>query len=124
MTVQIQLPAEPGYAALLRSAVAVVASRCDLTYDRLEDARLAVDEAFSQVLGFTSPGQDVTCSFEEAPGALRFTIATPTSAQTQVPTDSFGWTVLSALADELSAQVAEGRCVIHARVQEPQAALA
>ena len=124
MTVQIQLPAEPGYAALLRSAVAVIAARCDLTYDRLEDARLAVDEAFAQVLGFASPGQQVTCSFEEAPGALSFTIATLTSAHTPIPTDSFGWTVLSALADELSAELADGRCAIHARVQEPQAALA
>jgi len=122
MTVQLQVPAQADYAALLRGTVATIAARCDLTYDRLEDARLAIDEAFAQILTFADPDAQVTCTFSEAPGALTFSLTTSTSLSSQVPTDSFAWTVLSALADDLSSHVGEGTALIRAKVQEPQAA--
>ena len=120
MTVVINLPAEAGYAGVLRTTAAAVAARCNLTYDRLEDARLAIDEAFAQVIGLAQPDASVECVFEEAPGDLLFVVSAPTQLTADLPTDSFSWTVLSALADELSASVDEGRLSIHVRVREPQ----
>ncbi|MDO8732527.1 MAG: hypothetical protein Q7L55_08155 [Actinomycetota bacterium] len=122
MTVLINLPAEPGYASVLRTTAASIAAHCNLTYDRLEDARLAIDEAFAQVISFAQEDSTVECVFEEAPGDLRFIVSGPTQLNTDLPTDSFSWTVLSALADELSAKVEQGRLAIHVRVREPQEA--
>lgn len=120
MAVLISVPAEASYASVLRTTAAAMAARCNLTYDRLEDARLAIDESFAQMIAFGSPEAMVECQFQEAPGDLRFVLSGPTTLETQLPTDSFSWTVLSALADELSAQVQAGRLTIEVRVHEPQ----
>ncbi len=120
MTVVINLPAVASYASVLRTTAAAIAARCDLSYDRLEDARLAIDEAFAQVIAFAHVDATVECTFQEAPNDLRFVLSGPTVLVTQLPTDSFSWTVLSALADELHAEVADGRLSIRVRVHEPQ----
>ena len=120
MSVHLIVPAEPSYVSVLRTTAAAMAARCNLTYDRLEDARLAIDEAFAQVLSFARPDSTVQCSFEESPGELRFTLSGPTTLETRPATDTFAWTVLSALADELSAEISEGQLVIHARIHQPQ----
>lgn len=120
MSVAINLPAEAGYAGVLRTTAAAIAARCNLTYDRLEDARLAIDEAFAQVVAFAEPGVTVECIFQEAPGDLRFIVSGATRLIAGLPTDSFSWTVLRALADELRAEVEQGRLAIHVRVREPQ----
>ena len=120
MTIRLSLPADASYASVLRTTAAAIAARCDLTYERVEDARLAIDEAFSQVLSFALPDATVDCAFEESPADLRFEIAGPTSLESQLPTDTFAWTVLSALADELRAEVAGGRLAIHVLVHQSQ----
>ena len=119
MTVLLSLPAEADYASVLRTTAAAIAARCELTYDRLEDVRLAVDEAFAQVLSFIDVNATVECHFQDAPGDLRFVLSGPTLLHGDLPTNSFSWTVLSALADELRAVVEDGRLSIHVRVQEP-----
>jgi len=120
MSVAISLPAQAGYAGVLRTTAAAMAARCNLTYDRLEDARLAIDEAFAQVVAFAEPDATVECTFHEAPGDLRFVVSSATRLLAELPTDSFSWTVLSALADELRAEVELGRLAIHVRLLEPQ----
>jgi len=119
MTVLITLPASASYASVLRSTAAAMAARCELGYDRLEDARLAIDEAFAQLLAFAPEQASVECAFDEAPSDLRFVLTGPTRLIEALPTDSFSWTVLSALADELQAEVRDGRLAIHVRVHEP-----
>ncbi|MDP2288254.1 MAG: anti-sigma regulatory factor [Actinomycetota bacterium] len=120
MTVLINLPAAASYAGVLRTTAAAMAARCDLSYDRLEDARLAIDEAFAQVVSYSQVDATIECAFSEAPNDLRFVLSGPTVLDTQLPTDSFSWTVLSALADELQAEVSDGRLSIHVRVKESQ----
>ena len=55
MTIRLSLPADASYASVLRTTAAAIAARCDLTYERVEDARLAIDEAFAQIIGFAEP---------------------------------------------------------------------
>lgn len=55
------LPASAAYTALARRAAATMAARADLPIDQVEDMRLAVDEAASQLIG-ADPESDVTCS--------------------------------------------------------------
>ncbi|MFA7324232.1 MAG: ATP-binding protein [Candidatus Nanopelagicales bacterium] len=120
MTVALHLPADPAYAAVARTMAAAIAARCHLTYDRLEDARLAIDEAFTQVVTNAPPEADVVCTFIEEPGALEFMVQSRTYLTTELPKDTFSWTVLSALADELHATNVDGVLTVIARVLEPR----
>jgi serine/threonine-protein kinase RsbW len=54
--VELDIPAHPAYVAVVRTAAAGLAARADLTLDRIEDLRIAVDEACALLLHRTSTG--------------------------------------------------------------------
>lgn len=118
MSVALHLPAKPEYATLARTLAATIAARCELSYDRVEDARLAIDEAFNQVVLNAPADAEIVCTFLEEAGALEFMVQSRTLLESGLPTNTFSWTVLSALADELRATNIDGILTVVARVQE------
>ncbi|CAB4889616.1 MAG: hypothetical protein F2923_01420 [Actinobacteria bacterium] len=118
MSIALHLPAKPEYAALARTLAATIAARCELSYDRVEDARLAIDEAFNQVVLNAPADAEIVCTFLEEVGALEFMVQSRTLLESGLPTNTFSWTVLSALADELRATNVDGILTVVARVQE------
>ncbi len=54
--VELSVPADPAYLAVLRTATAGLAARADMTIDEIEDLRIAVDEACALVLGDDAGG--------------------------------------------------------------------
>lgn len=105
--VRLSFEADTRNIALTRTLAAAMAARADLPIDQLEDARLAVDEAVTQVIASAPPGAEVVCIMSAAPGELSITVSAP---GTQEPSQStFSWMVLSALVSSLDAQVADGR---------------
>ncbi len=48
--VDLRVPADPAYLAVVRSTTAGLAARLDLTLDEIEDMRIAVDEACTLVM--------------------------------------------------------------------------
>ena len=48
--VELRIPADSAYVAVLRMATAGLAARLDFTLDDIEDLRIAVDEACAMVL--------------------------------------------------------------------------
>ena len=116
VTVALHLPAEPGYAVLARTLAASIAARCDLAYDRVEDVRLAIDEAFNQVVLNAPADAEIICTFIEEVGALEFMVQCRTLLEDALPTNTFSWTVLSALADELHTSNIDGVLTVVARV--------
>jgi serine/threonine-protein kinase RsbW len=48
--IDLRVPADPAYLAVIRTATAGVATRLDLTLDEIEDLRIAVDEACALLL--------------------------------------------------------------------------
>jgi len=118
VTVALHLPAEPEYAALARTMAASIGARCELTFDRVEDARLAIDEAFNQVVLNAPADAEIVCTFIEEIGALEFMVQSRTLLEDALPTNTFSWTVLSALADELHTSNVDGVLTVVARVQE------
>lgn len=104
--------------ALARSTAAAMAARADLTLDRLEDVRLAVDEAVTEVITAARDGSTVSVTFTHLPDAL--TVETSTDTQrTETPSrSSFGWTVLSALVDGAEAAIDQGRLTIRLHVSK------
>ena len=124
MSIALHLPAQPEYASIARSMAATIAARCELTYDRVEDARLAIDEAFNQVVTNATPDAEVVCTFVEEVGALEFMVQSRTDLEELLPTNTFSWTVLTALADEVHTTNVDGVLSVIARVQEQHTAAA
>jgi len=103
--VELRIPADSAFLAVLRTATAGLAARLDFTLDDIEDLRIAVDEACAMVLPQARVDSDLTCAFDLEP--TRLTVAVTAECDTpQAPDrDSFAWTVLSALTSEVRADV-------------------
>ena len=110
--VELRIPADSAFLAVLRTATAGLAARLDFTLDDIEDLRIAVDEACAMVLPQAREGSDLVCSFDLAP--TRLTVAVTAECDSPRPPDdgSFAWTVLSALTSEVRAEVEGDRLTV------------
>ena len=113
--VTVTFAADTQNVALARTVAAAMAARADLPLDQLEDVRLAVDEAVTEVIASAVDGATVTCAFDYDDSVLYVTVQAPTTATEPPSTSSFGWTVLRALVDSASADVMDG--VLSIRLQ-------
>ena len=105
--------------SLARSVAATMAGRFGLTVDRLEDVRLAVDGAVSQVLADAPAGSRISCRFEIQDDALLIDVTAPSTSGRPPSTETFGWTVLRALVDEVAPDVDHGTLTLRLRVRRP-----
>ena len=99
--VELRLPAESAYGAVLRMTTAGLAARLDFTLDDIEDLRMAVGEACALVLEHADPGGDMRANFDLSDGSIRVAVAADTSSDDDPDEDSFGWQVLTALTSEV-----------------------
>lgn len=99
-TIHISVPAQAEYVGLVRSTSAHVAAQCDLTMDQIEDLRLAVNEAFAFLVDPTSDS-NIDITFVVDGSTLSITLKSSHTAQ-EPDRNSFGWTVLSALVNEVA----------------------
>ncbi len=105
MSVTLTFPSDTANVGLARTLAASMSARADLPIDQLEDVRLAVDEAVSQVILDAPAGSDITCTFDVHGTDLAITISAPTSSGTVPAQDTFSWTVLRALVETVTADV-------------------
>ena len=103
--VRLELPAVGAYLSVLRSATAGLAARLNFTLEEIEDLRIAVDEACALLLPSAVPGAHLDCEFELFADELRVTVSVLTLDGAEPARDSFAWTVLCALVDEVDSRV-------------------
>lgn len=109
-TVTLRIPATSPYVVLIRAAVSAMCARLDFTIDRIEDVKLAVDEAAALILGDAEAGAALDVRFTpDAPDGLRVEMSAQTVHGRSLQRDSFTWTVLTALVDEVVATVSADR---------------
>ena len=106
--VTVRMPADGAYLSVLRTATAGLAARLDFTLDDIEDMRIAVDEACAMLLSQAIPGSSLECSFALSPDDMTITVSVPSLNPRPPSGDTFAWTVLSALAGTVEAQVGPG----------------
>ncbi len=111
--VELRLPADGAYAAVLRTLTAGLAARLDFTMDDIEDLRIAVSEATAMVLGEADAGADLVCRFRLGPGELRLEVSTTAQSPTAPDYDSFGWQVLATLTTAASVDASPGSYAVH-----------
>jgi len=109
-TVTLRVPASSAYVVLIRAAVSAMCARLDFTIDRIEDVKLAVDEAAALLLSDAPTGADLYVDFTpDAPDGLLVSMTAATIHGRSLQRDSFTWTVLTALVDEVVATVSASR---------------
>lgn len=99
--VQLDVPADAAYVAVVRTATAGLAARLDLTLDRIEDLRIAIDEACTLLVRDPGrrDGEHISCLFSLDESALTCDVSGP---DVELPASTaYGWAVLSALVDSL-----------------------
>ncbi len=106
--VTVRLPAEGAYLSVLRTATAGLAARLDFTLDEIEDLRIAVDEACAMLLSQAQPGGSLECAFALDRDMMTISVSAQCLAPEPPASDTFAWTVLSALAGSVEAHVGPG----------------
>ena len=99
--VELRLPAESAYVAVLRMTTAGLAARLDFTLDDIEDLRMAVGEACALVLEHADAGGNLHAAFDLSDGTIRVTISADTTSADEPDLDNFGWQVLTALTTDV-----------------------
>lgn len=110
--VEVRLPADGAFVAILRTVTAGLAARCDLTMDEIDDLRIAVDEACALLLPHATPHASLQARFTLDGGRIDFAAVVPSLPDAQLDRDGFAWTVLRALTDDVHARVEGGRLSI------------
>jgi serine/threonine-protein kinase RsbW len=106
--VTVRMPADSAYLSVLRTATAGLAARLDFTLDEIEDMRIAVDEACAMLLSQAIPGSSLDCEFTLDHDSISVSVSVRCVAPRVPSSDTFAWTVLSALAGSVDAQVGPG----------------
>ncbi|WP_036194159.1 ATP-binding protein [Nocardioides aequoreus] len=99
--VELRLPAESAYVAVLRMTTAGLAARLDFTLDDIEDLRMAVGEACALVLEHADSEGDLRASYDLSDGSIRVSISAGAARGADPDEDSFGWQVLTALTSDV-----------------------
>ena len=115
--VELRLPADGAYAAVLRTLTAGLAARLDFTLDDIEDLRIAVSEAVAMVLDEADEGTSLDCRFRLLPGELAMTISAVAQSPTAPDYESFGWQVLATLAAEAAIDATTGSYAVRLTVR-------
>lgn len=100
-------------------------ARLDYPLDRLEDVKLAVDEACSLLLSDTDPGGQLEIELiPTSSGQLRVEVSSRTVHGKAPKQTSFAWTVLTALVDQVTADASGGVVNISLQASRGSAAVA
>jgi len=110
-TVELRVPADPAYLAVIRTASVGLAARLDLTLDEIEDLRIAVDEACALLLDHRAhAGEDLNAAFTIHPDTLEVRVHGP--ARSLPDRGNFAWSVLEALVGTVETGTTSHGCWI------------
>jgi serine/threonine-protein kinase RsbW len=107
ISMDIRFPADPSRLPLLRSVAGALAAAQDYDIDTIADLRMAVDELAATVVKRARPGSVIACVLEADPDGMTVTASSPVDNPTPVDQTTFGWMVLTTLATEVTARVAD-----------------
>jgi serine/threonine-protein kinase RsbW len=103
--VELRVPADSAYVAVLRSTTAGLAARLDFTLDAIEDLRIAVGEACAMVLEQSRDDGDLHCAFDLGSGELTVVVSADAEGARKPDSAGFAWQVLTALTSRATAEV-------------------
>ncbi|WP_212834982.1 anti-sigma regulatory factor [Catellatospora sp. TT07R-123] len=103
--VAVTVPADGGWLGILRTATAGLAARLRFAGDKIEDLRIAVDEACAMLLVIAPSGADLHCRFEIGEAELGVVVSAPVDGRKRLPDGSaFVWKVLNGLTSRVEVE--------------------
>jgi serine/threonine-protein kinase RsbW len=103
--IHVRVPARPDFVRVLRAVASSVAARGEMSFDAVEEIRIAVDEAATLMLGLRSDGAGtLAMSLEPFGNGLRARITLTPGAIPRDPDElrtSWPWRVLAGLCDDV-----------------------
>ncbi|CAN5347471.1 anti-sigma regulatory factor [soil metagenome] len=119
MTISLSIPGDAAHLAVMRATVASVAARAHLTLDQVEDVRLAVEEAASTLL--RGEPRAIELSVDPSVQPLEIKVSAQTAHPVTLNPESFSWTILSAMTEDLDLRIEAGTTTLTMRFTSPVA---
>lgn len=114
--VKLTVPARSEYAKTVRMTAAELASRIGMSYDDVDDVRMAAEEAFVFACSHVAAGDDITFVFDIADDDLAIVVG-PLPGRGGVDTadesaDRYAAFILESVCDEFEVQEGDGTCTL------------
>ncbi len=102
--VVVTVPARPGFVHVLRTVVASVAARIELSLDEVEEMRIAIDEAAALLLQLHAPVTTLRAELTADAAGLTIRLASDVAVSSDWPPpgteEAWPWRVITGLCDE------------------------
>ena len=109
-TVHLEIPASGAYLTVVRAAATGLAAQLQFTYEEIDDLRIAVDEACTQLLARRGSATTLNVAYHLAEAELRVDVSIEAEdTGDALERDTFAWQILSAMTDEVREQSDDGR---------------
>lgn len=122
-TIELVLPIDTSFVSLLRQVAGAAAAHSDLTIDLLEDTKIACSEAAVLLISHAAHNSSYSWRWYCTDKRVKVVASVPTSL-VELPDfsamEGFTWTVLSAVAKDLAADLAEDRLILTFSIFEMQ----
>jgi serine/threonine-protein kinase RsbW len=108
--VRVSVPARADFVHVLRAVISSVASRIDMTFDVIEEVRIAVDEASTILLGVTQGDATLELTIEVALDDLTVTLTAPgdhAGWSAEGVRSSWPWRVMTGLCDDVELETSD-----------------
>jgi serine/threonine-protein kinase RsbW len=104
-SVHLEIPASGAYLAVARAAATGLAAQLHFTYDQIDDLRIAVDEACTQLMARRGSADTIRLAYH-LDGSELWVEASVEAVDRGGPLerDTFAWQILTALSDEVVEQ--------------------
>jgi serine/threonine-protein kinase RsbW len=115
-TVHLEIPASGAYLSVARAAATGLAAQLQFTYEEIDDLRIAVDEACTQLLARRGSATTMRVAYHLSDTELRVDVSIEAPDRGDpLPRDTFAWQILTAITDEVSEQAESDRLALSFR---------
>jgi serine/threonine-protein kinase RsbW len=120
-SVRLAMPADPSSISIVRAVVSSVASKLDLSYDSVDDLRIAAAEASGLLLTGDSSGTRLHADLEPVDGGLRLALWVEGGEVAGLDERSgIAWRLIEGLTDEADVIEIDGHRGIELRIRAVQ----
>lgn len=110
--ITLTVPARGDYARTVRMAAAELATRMGMSYDEVDDVRMAVEEAFVYACDVADEGHDVVFTFTVGDGELAVEVGPLPVTEDDETAENYAEFILKSVCDEFAIAHEGGTCTM------------